>query len=69
MVKVYVYPRISYKRGYFAKKIRGWKLKASRLYRSQSITLMPVMFFGKLTCEESKNDVILHVQPRTPYVK
>ena len=30
---------------------------------------MPVMFLGKLTCVESKYDVILHVQPRTPYVK
>ena len=38
-------------------------------YRSQSITLMSVMFLSKLTCVESKNDVSLHVQPRTPYVK
>ena len=28
---------------------------------------MPVMFLNKLTL--TKNDVILHVQPRTPYVK
>jgi len=26
------------------------------------------MFLGKLTCVESKNDVILHVEPRTSYV-
>jgi len=30
---------------------------------------MPVMFLGKFTCVESKTDVILNVQPRTPYVK
>jgi len=67
-VKVSVYPRILYKCCYFAKEFVGWKLKTSRFYRSQSITLMPVMFLGKLTCVASKNDVILQVQPRTPYV-
>jgi len=49
--------------------ISYWLTFKSRLYRSQSITFMPVMSFGKCTCDESKIDVTIHVQSRVLSVK
>ena len=43
--------------------------EVSKFYRTQSITLMPVMLFGKLACVQCKHAVMLHVHPRTLSVK
>jgi len=43
----------------FCQRILRWKLKVSRCYRSQSITLMPVMFFFLVNSRVLKSKMML----------